>query len=151
MSLNVAARASVKLCPPQREGANPHAPPLGDDQVRRRRPDVEEDSPGRLRREPEVERHGVVHRDRAEGEDVGRQPLLAVLRQEFRDLGLGDREDADLDIRAVIAREGLIVPFDVLDGERNLLHRLEPDEVGNSLLFHGRQLGEARERAVPWD
>ena len=140
-----------EVVPAQRERADPHPPALRDDQIGRRRPDVEDHRPGSLRRERDIERHRVVHRHRAERDDVGHQPLIPVLGQNLCDFRLRDRKDPHLDVRAVVARERLVVPFHVVDRERDLLHRLESNQIGDPLLLHRRKFRKPGKRAVTGD
>ena len=89
-----------------------------------------------------VDRHGAERQrcrlDFEIGEDA--EPLLHPVA--------GDGEDADLQLPDVVGRERLVVPLDLVDGEGNLLHRLELDDVGNLLRLHRRQLGEPGKRRV---
>jgi hypothetical protein len=84
-----------------------------------------------------------------ERRDLGRQPELADRAELLHDPRPRHREDPHLDVGRVGAHERLVVPLDLLERERDLLHRLELDDVGHLLGLDRRQLREPRERLMP--
>jgi hypothetical protein len=161
--LKALAIASVKCVPPglgdrlgevraaQREGAYPAAPSLGDDDVGGVRADVEVDHGPLALAQLMVVDHGVVDGHRAQVEGGRGDAQLGEQAQTLLHALAGDGEDADLDLGGVIGGEGLVVPLDLVDGEGNLLYRLELDDVGDLLGLDGRELREARKRRVARD
>jgi hypothetical protein len=105
-------------------------------------PIVQDDRARRLLGELQVEGHGVVGRDRGERHEVRDDPDILVHRQPLHDPLARDREDADLDVGGIGLLERLVVPLDLVDGEGDLLHRLELDDVRDLLGVHGGSLAK---------
>jgi hypothetical protein len=133
----------------KRERANPAAAFLCNDDVRRLRADVKINHRPGLLAQVVVICHRVVHRQRAQRDGFGRQAKIAIQRQLLLNTLLRNREDADFDLRRIVAGERLVVPLDLVDGKGNLLHRLKLDDVGHLLRLDRRQLGEARKCRCP--
>jgi hypothetical protein len=135
----------------EREGADPAPALVGNDEIRRRGADVEEDE--RLLRlaELQVIGKGVEHRERAQRHDVGVDAEFLIEREPLAEALLRDREDAHLDLGAVGGLHDLVIPLDFLDGERDLLHGLELHDARDLARLDRRELRETGERGVPGD
>ena len=132
----------------EREGAHPAARTVGDDEVGGRCADVEEDKRLVFLGNSAVKRKGVVERDRPERDRVrvGAE-LFGDEREVLAQRLLLDREEADLDLGRLGADEGVVVPLDVVDRERDLLIDLVLDEVRDLARRNRRELREAGEAA----
>jgi hypothetical protein len=60
-------------------------------------------------------------------------------------------EDADFDVGRIGFLEELIAPFHIIEGEGNLLDRLEADDLGNLFGFYRRELDEAGKTLLATD
>src|SRR5205085_5772137 len=124
------------------ESAKPDTLPFGDDQVGVLSAAVHKH--GRLADAVVIEHRVVdgqgIHLNHLDVEaEIGEVGDVAVHQL------LLHREDADLDIGRVGFLEELIGPFNVVEGEGNLLDGLEANDLGNLFWFYGRELDEAGE------
>ena len=64
---------------------------------------------------------------------------------------LPHREDADFHVGRIGGLEKLVAPFHFIQREGDLLDRFEPDDLGNLLGLHRRQLDEPGEAGLAAD
>jgi len=131
------------------ESAEPDAPLLHNDHIRGHRADVHIDGAFPLLLLLVVVTEGVVNGDRREGQRLDCHAGGVIVAQHLPDALFVHGKDADLDLRRLFLFEDLIVPFHLLDRERDLLHRLVLDDLRHLFGLDRRQLRETGEGHVP--
>jgi hypothetical protein len=150
-SWNAATSASVNWCPADRERADPHAARFGDHDVGRGGADVDDDGSGGIPGKLKVEGHRVIRGQGAQGQHVGGKPDVLQHGKTLADTLLGDREDARTHIRRIGRDKGLIIPFDLIKREWDLLHRLKLDDVRDLFGLDRGKFGKAGKGGVTGD
>ena len=134
------------------EGANPATTVFDHHQVTGARSNIKECHHGIAGAvQATVIDHGVVDSDRAHGHASGTNAKLLVETQPLCDFLLKNCENTHFILRGIFAGKEVIVPFNLIEREWNLLLGFKENGLRNGLLWDRRKLGKPGETVVARD